>query len=197
VAEGAIQELVTLLARLPGIGERTAARLAFHILSLDASYARALGRILGELHERVQRCELCGNFGSGPRCSICSDARRDAHVLCVVARVQDLIAIERTSRFRGRYHVLHALLAPLDGIGPDKLPVQALIDRIGREGVDEVIVATPLSVDGEATSMYLAQALRATGVRTTRIASGVPHGGDLEFTDQVTLGRAFEGRRDL
>jgi recombination protein RecR len=197
MAEGPIQELVTLLARLPGIGERTATRLAFHVLSLDAGYARALGRVLSELHERVQRCELCGNFGSGTRCSICSDPRRDAHVLCVVARVQDLIAIERTSRFRGRYHVLHALLAPLDGIGPDKLPVQSLIDRIGRDGIDEVIVATPLSVDGEATSMFLAQALRTTGVRTTRIASGVPHGGDLEFTDQVTLGRAFEGRRDL
>jgi recombination protein RecR len=145
----------------------------------------------------VQRCEQCGNFGSGARCNICSDPRRDAHVLCVVARVQDLIAIERSARFSGRYHVLHALLAPLDGVGPDKLPVQALIERIGREGIDEVIVATPLSVDGEATSMYLAQALRATGVRTTRIASGVPHGGDLEFTDQVTLSRAFEGRRDL
>jgi recombination protein RecR len=197
MADGPIQELVALLARLPGVGERTATRLAFHVLSLDAGYARALGRVLNELHERVQRCELCGNFGSGPRCSVCKDAGRDAHVLCVVARVQDLIAIERTARFRGRYHVLHALLAPLDGIGPDKLPVQALIDRIGREGIDEVIVATPLSVDGEATSMFLAQALRATGVRTTRIASGVPHGGDLEFTDQVTLGRAFEGRRDL
>jgi recombination protein RecR len=197
MAEGAIQELITLLARLPGIGERTATRLAFHILSLDVSYSRALGRVLSELHERVQRCELCGNFGSGPRCSICTDPRRDAHVLCVVARVPDLIAIERSARFRGRYHVLHALLAPLDGVGPDKLPVQPLIDRIGREGIDEVIVATPLSVDGEATSMFLAQALRATGVRTTRIASGVPHGGDLEFTDQVTMSRAFEGRRDL
>lgn len=197
MAEGPIQELVSLLARLPGLGERSATRLAFHILSLEPSYARALGRALSELHERVQRCELCGNYGSAARCSICSDPRRDAHVLCVVARVQDLLAIERTARFRGRYHVLHALLAPLDGIGPDKLPVQALIDRIGREGIDEVIVATPLSVDGEATSMYLAQALRATGVRTTRIASGVPHGGDLEFTDQVTLGRAFEGRREL
>jgi len=197
MADGPIQELVTLLARLPGIGERTATRLAFHVLSLDVGYARALGRVLSELHERVTRCELCGNFGSGARCNVCSDARRDPHVLCVVARVQDLIAIERTARFRGRYHVLHALLAPLDGIGPDKLPLQALIDRIGREGIDEVIIATPLSVDGEATSMYLAQALRATGVRTTRIASGVPHGGDLEFTDQITLGRAFEGRRDL
>jgi recombination protein RecR len=197
MAEGPIAELVTLLARLPGVGERTATRLAFHVLSLDKTYAKALGKALDLLHERVLRCEECGNFGAAARCEICSDPRREAHVLCVVARVQDLIAIERTARFRGRYHVLHALLAPLEGIGPDRLPVQALIDRIGREGIDEVIVATPLSVDGEATSMYLAQVLRSTGVRTTRIASGVPHGGDLEFTDQVTLGRAFEGRRDL
>jgi recombination protein RecR len=197
MAEGPIAELVELLARLPGIGERTATRLAFHILGLEPEYARSLGRTLDGIHERVKRCELCGNFGRQQRCAICLDARREQHQLCVVARVQDLIAIERSGRFRGRYHVLHALLAPLEGVGPDQLPLAALIERIGREGVEEVIVATPLSVDGEATSMYLAQALRATGVRTTRIASGVPHGGDLEFTDQVTLGRAFEGRRDL
>jgi recombination protein RecR len=197
MADGPITELVELLARLPGIGERTATRLAFHILGLEPDYARALGRTLADLHERVKRCELCGNFGVSQRCAICLDARREPHQLCVVARVQDLIAIERSGRFRGRYHVLHALLAPLEGVGPDRLPLAALIERIGREGIEEVIVATPLSVDGEATSMYLAQALRATGVRTTRIASGVPHGGDLEFTDQVTLGRAFEGRREL
>jgi recombination protein RecR len=118
-------------------------------------------------------------------------------VLCVVARVQDLMAIERTGTFRGRYHVLHALLAPLEGVGPDQLPAGELIGRIGSEGVEEIIVATPLSVDGEATSMYLAQVLKPTGVRLTRIASGVPHGGDLEFTDQITLGRAFDGRREL
>jgi recombination protein RecR len=197
MAEGPISELVKLLSRLPGIGERTATRLTFHILSLDVAYAKSLAKTLEGLHDRIQRCELCGNFGSQQRCAICLDTRRDAHVLCVVARVQDLLAIERTARFRGRYHVLHALLAPLDGVGPEQLPLQALVDRIGREGIEEVIVATPLSVDGEATSMYLGQVLRATGVRTTRIASGVPHGGDLEFTDQVTLGRAFEGRRDL
>jgi recombination protein RecR len=197
MADGPISELVQLLARLPGVGERTATRLAFHILALDPGYAKGLARTLDVLHERVKRCELCGNFGLQQRCSICLDARREQHVLCVVARVQDLIAIERSGRFRGRYHVLHALLAPLEGVGPEQLPLAALIERIGREGIEEVIVATPLSVDGEATSMYLAQALRATGVRTTRIASGVPHGGDLEFTDQVTLGRAFEGRREL
>jgi len=194
---GAIAELVQLLARLPGIGERTAVRLAFHILSSEPAYAESLGRTLDTLHERIHRCELCGNFGERARCDVCLDPRRDARVVCVVARVQDLIAIERTGTFRGLYHVLHALLAPLDGIGPDRLPVQQLIERIGREGVEEIIIATPLSVDGEATSMYLAQVLKPVGVRITRIASGVPHGGDLEFTDQITLGRAFDGRRDL
>ena len=194
---GPIAELIQLLARLPGIGERTAMRLAFYILSSEPEYARSLGRTLATLHERIHRCELCGNFGERARCDICLDPRRDPHLVCVVARVQDLIAIERSGNFRGRYHVLHALLAPLDGIGPDRLPVQTLIDRIGNDGVEEIIVATPLSVDGEATSMYLAQALRPLGVRITRIASGVPHGGDLEFTDQITLGRAFDGRRDL
>jgi recombination protein RecR len=195
--DGPIAELVSLLARLPGIGERTAMRLAFHILSSDANYASQLGHSLASLHERIHRCEVCGNFGARARCDVCLDPRRDPRVVCVVARVQDLIAIERTGNFRGRYHVLHALLAPLDGIGPDRLPVKALLERVAEEGVEEIIVATPLSVDGEATSLYLAQVLKPAGVRLTRIASGVPHGGDLEFTDQITLGRAFEGRRDL
>jgi recombination protein RecR len=192
-----IAELVQLLARLPGIGERTAARLAFFVLGVDPSYAKSLGAALTTLHERVQRCELCGNYGSRARCEVCLDPRRESRVLCVVARVQDLMAIERSGNFRGRYHVLHGLLAPLEGMGPEQLRAGELVARIGSEGVEEVIVATPLSVDGEATSMYLAQTLKATGVRLTRIASGVPHGGDLEFTDQITLGRAFDGRRDL
>lgn len=197
MAADPITELVELLSRLPGIGERSATRLAFHILVQDPAYAQGLSRTLGTLHERVKRCENCGNFGPGERCAICLDPRRESHSLCVVARVQDLMAIERAGGYRGRYHVLHALLAPLEGLGPDKLPMGELIDRIKREGVTEIIVATPLSVDGEATSMYLAQSLKPHGVRITRIASGVPHGGELEFTDQITLGRAFEGRREL
>ena len=195
--DGAIGELVQLLARLPGVGERTALRLAFYLLNSERAYAVSLGRTLETLHDRVHRCERCGNFGERARCDVCLDPRRDPSLVCVVARVQDLIAIERTGTFRGRYHVLHALLAPLDGIGPERLPVQELVERIGEDGIEEVIVATPLSVDGEATSMYLAQVLRPLGVRLTRIASGVPHGGDLEFTDQITLGRAFDGRREL
>lgn len=195
--EGALGELVQLLARLPGVGERTAMRLAFHILNSDRAYAGELGRALEHLHERVHRCELCGNFGERARCDVCLDPRRDARVVCVVARVQDLLAIERSGNFRGRYHVLHALLAPLEGIGPDRLPTAGLLERVRQGEVEEVIVATPLSVDGEATSMYLAQLLRPLAVRLTRIASGVPHGGDLEFTDQITLSRAFDGRREL
>ena len=197
MAADPITDLVELLSRLPGIGERTATRLAFHVLVSDPNYAASLARTLGTLHERVKRCEICGNFGADERCSICRDQRRDPNVLCIVARVQDLMAIERAGGFRGRYHVLHALLAPLEGLGPDKLPVTELIERIEHEGIREVIVATPLSVDGEATSMYLAQMLKPHGVRITRIASGVPHGGELEFTDQITLGRAFDGRREL
>lgn len=197
MAEGPVQELVQLLSRLPGVGERSAMRLAFHILGEDPGYAASLGQALATLHGRVKRCEICGNYGARERCTICLDPSRDTHVVCVVARVQDLLAIERAGRFPGRYHVLHALLAPLDGIGPERIGVASLVDRIGRDGVEEIILATPLSVDGEATSMFLANTLRPTGVRLTRIASGVPHGGDLEFTDQVTMGRAFDGRREL
>ncbi len=197
MASDPIAELVQLFARLPGIGERTAARLAYFVLGHEPGYAKSLAHALEHLHERVRRCEVCGNYGSRERCDVCLDPRRESRVLCVVARVQDLMAIERTASFRGRYHVLHGLLAPLEGIGPEQLKVNDLIARIGSEGVEEIIVATPLSVDGEATAMYLAQALKPTGVHLTRIASGVPHGGDLEFTDQITLGRAFEGRRDL
>ena len=197
MADDPIAELVRLLSRLPSIGERTATRLAFHILGEPRDYAESLGAALSQLHDRVKRCELCGNYGADARCNVCNDPGRDPSVVCVVARVQELIAIERTASFRGRYHVLHGLLAPLEGVGPDALPVDPLVVRIQDEGIKEVIVATPLSVDGEATSMYLAQALKPHGVRVSRIASGVPHGGELELTDQITLGRAFDGRREL
>lgn len=197
MSRDAITELVSLLSRLPGIGERTAMRLAFHVLAGDPEHARALGESLRTIHERVHRCEQCGNFGDGPRCRICLDTRRDDHLLCVVARVPDLLAIERTSNFRGRYHVLHGLVSPLDGVGPETLPLEALVRRVNEHGVTEVIVATPLHVEGEATALYVREALRGTGASVTRIASGVPHGGELEYTDQVTLGRAFEGRKIL
>ncbi len=192
-----LDELVRLLARLPGIGERTAARLAFHVLAGDAEYAQHLGAALATIHERVRRCEACGNYGDSETCAICADPRRDPTLVCAVARVPDLAAIERSGSFRGRYFVLHGLLAPLDGVGPEQLPMEALLRRVERDGVREVVVATPLSVEGEATALYLAEVLRPHGVRVSRIASGVPHGGELEFTDQVTLGRAFSGRREL
>ena len=199
-----IGELVALLSRLPGIGERTGTRLAHHILATDALYAEALGESLSLIHERVVRCELCANFCAGPTCSVCRDPRRDESLLCVVGRVPDLSAIEKSGSFRGRYHVLHGLLAPLDGVGPDQLPLEGLCDRIHRSHasdddarIEEVVVATPLSVEGEATALYLAQVLRPLGVRISRIASGIPHGGELEYADQVTVGRAFEGRREL
>ena len=192
-----IAELVGLLSRLPGVGERTAARLCYYVLGSPRDYAEALGRTLIELHERVRRCEQCGNYATAAVCAICSDARRDPSVICVVARPPDVAALERGSSFRGRYHVLHALLAPLDGVGPDALALPLLVDRIKTGGVAEVIIATPLSVEGEATALYVAQELRALGVRCTRIASGLPHGGELEYSDQITLARALEGRKDV
>jgi len=190
-------ELVSLLARLPGIGERTATRLAFHILGTDPEYARAMGQAIAHIHERIRRCASCGNYGPEERCAICRDPRRDGSLLCCVARVPDLLAIEQSGSFRGRYHVLHGLLAPLEDMGPADLPLDALVARIEQEGVREVIVATPLNVEGEATALYVAQTLAHKGVRVSRIASGVPHGGELEFTDRVTLGRALAGRRDV
>jgi recombination protein RecR len=192
-----IAELVSLLSRLPGIGERTAARLAFHVLQAPADYAQALGQALCQIHARVRRCERCKNYTTDTLCRICADSARDSRVLCVVARPQDLAAVERGGGFRGRYYVLHALLSPLDGVGPEALDLPPLLARVKAENIAEVIIATPLSVEGEATALYLAQELRPSGVRCTRIASGLPHGGELEYTDQVTLARALDGRREL
>ncbi|MBI2897180.1 MAG: recombination protein RecR [Deltaproteobacteria bacterium] len=195
-----LRQLVRLLGRLPGVGERTAQRLAFFLLRAPRDYVTALGGSISELQERVHPCARCGNYTEEEACAICTDERRDAGVVCVVGTVQDLMAIERTGRFPGRYHVLGALLAPLDGVGPEDLPIPALLERIG-DGVREVVVATPPTVEGEATALYLAQALKGSNrtacVRVTRIASGVQYGGDLEYADQVTLGRALDGRREI
>ena len=196
-ADDPIRQLVVLLSRLPGIGERTATRLAFFILGTDADYASALGNALTHIHERVQTCEKCGNYGATRVCSICEDPEREPQVLCVVARVPDLVAIETSGTFRGRYHVLHKLLAPLDGVGPEDLPLDSLVSRVREEQIQEVIIATPLNVEGESTALYTAEVLEPLGVKVSRIASGVPHGGELEFTDQITLGRALAGRRML
>ncbi len=195
MASDPIAELVALLSRLPGVGERTATRLAFYVLGAEPDYAKALGAALSTVHDRIRRCAVCGNYGADEVCAICRDPRRDPALVCVVSRVPDLHAIERSGTFGGRYHVLHGLIAPLDGVGPSELPLDALAARVASEGVREIIVATPLTVEGEATALYVAEMMKGKPVTVTRIASGVPHGGELEFTDQVTLGRALEGRK--
>lgn len=199
-----LRTLVEHLARLPGVGEKTALRFAMHFVLTDARFVRALGEELLALPDSIRPCARCGFLAEvdpeetgGPTCSICSDSRRDDTLLCVVGRVADLLAIERSGTMRGRYFVLPRLLSPLDGIGPDDIPTGALRDRVREGAIREIIVATPPTVDGEATALFLSRELRDAGARVTRIASGVPHGGDLEFADPITLGRALEGRRPI
>lgn len=198
-----IRRLVSLFSRLPGVGEKTAQRYVLHLLTSDPDVARDLGRELGGLHDELRPCARCGNIAEvvpteePTVCDICKDSRRDPRILCVVGRVHDLLAIERTGAMRGRYFVLGRLLSPLEGIGPEELPLPRLLGRIADEGVTEVIVATPPSVDGEATALLLKRELAGTGVTMTRIASGVPHGGDLEYADPITMGRALAGRQSL
>ena len=195
-----LARVMRLLQRLPGVGEKTAQRFALFLIGEGRDAARELGHELSDLAGRLRPCDRCGNIaevaGEGEAvCRICADSRRDSKLLCVVARVQDLLAIERSGAMRGRYFVLGKLLSPLDGVGPEQLPLPALFCRIENDGVEEVIVATPPSVDGEATALLVARELHHRQVSVSRIASGVPHGGDLEFADQITLGRAIDGRR--
>ena len=191
-----IARLTVLLAKLPGVGEKTAQRLAFHILESPPQYARELAEALSSLEREVRLCSACCNLTAHDPCAICSDPQRDSKVLCVVESVPDLLAIERTREFRGRYHVLHGALSPLDGIGPDQLKLKELLARLHTD-VQEVIVATNPTVEGEATALYLTRLIKPLGVRVTRIAQGVPMGGDLEYADQVTLARALSGRREV
>ena len=190
-----IARLTVLFARLPGVGEKTAQRLAFHVLKSPPEYARDLAEALLALREEVRLCSVCCNLTAQDPCPICQDAQRDAKTICVVESVPDLLAVERTREFRGRYHVLHGALSPLDGVGPDQLKIKELLARLA--GVEEVIVATDPTIEGEATALYLTRLLKPMGVRMTRIAQGVPMGGDLEYADQVTLARALQGRREL
>jgi recombination protein RecR len=201
-----LRRLVKLLARLPGVGEKTAQRYALWLLTADESLSRELGSELATLRDVMGPCSRCGNVaeiadpapgGPATLCDVCKDGKRDAKILCVVARVHDLMAIERAGAMRGRYFVLGRLLSPLEGIGPEDLPLARLADRIREDGVTEVIVATPPSVDGEATALLLKRDIGALGVVISRIASGVPHGGDLEFADPITMGRALAGRQRL
>ena len=196
-----IGKLIRELAKLPGIGEKTATRLAFHVLRAPVEYARDLAQALVEVKEKIRLCEICMNLTESSPCALCSDARRDPRVVCVIATPPDLYAIERTGGFRGRYHVLHGVLSPLDGIGPDDLRLRELLarlsDRDGAARVDELIVATSPNVEGEATALYLAKMVKPLGVRVTRIASGIAVGGELEYADGVTISRALETRREM
>lgn len=195
-----LRKVIVLLSRLPGVGEKTAQRFALQLMT-DPSLAVELGTELAVLRERLRPCQYCGNLaeveGDEAICSICRDPRRDGQLVCVVAKIQDLLAIDRSGAMRGKYFVLGRLLSPLDGVGPAELPLQALDNFLKRNATQEVILATPPSVDGEATALLLGRDLEAKGLKVSRIASGVPHGGDLEFSDQITLGRAIEGRRLL
>lgn len=195
--EGAVQDLIDELGRLPGIGPKGAQRIAFHLLASDEVDVKRLVDALVEVKSKVRFCETCGNVAQSERCRICADPRRDATVICVVEEPKDVVAIERTREFHGRYHVLGGAISPMDGIGPDDLSIAQLFSRLADASISEVIIATDPNLEGEATATYLVRALGSLGVRISRLASGLPVGGDLEYADEITLGRAFEGRRLL
>ena len=189
--------LVQQLSRLPGIGEKTAGRLAFWILRADREYAQALAEAIISMKDETRLCSVCFALTEADPCPICTDPQRSAETICVVEEPPDLLAVERARGFRGRYHVLHGTLAPLDGVGPDELKIQPLLTRLRDGAVREVILATNPNVEGEATALYLAKLIKPLGLRVTRIAHGVPVGGDLEYVDVMTVGRALEGRREM
>lgn len=193
--EGIVQELIDELGRLPGIGPKSAQRIAFHILQTESFDVSRLAEVLADVREKVRFCEVCGNVTEQERCSICRDPRRSAATICVVEEAKDVSAIERTREFKGLYHVLGGAISPIDGIGPDDLRIRQLMQRLADGSVTEVIIATDPNLEGEATASYLSRLLVQPNLRVTRLASGLPVGGDLEYADEVTLGRAFEGRR--
>ena len=193
--EGVVQDLIDELGRLPGIGPKSAQRIAFHLLAADPDDVTRLVSALTEVKDKVRFCEVCGNVAEAERCRICVDPRRDQALICVVEEPKDVVAIERTREFRGRYHVLGAAISPIDGVGPNDLRIRELMTRLADGTVTEVIIATDPNLEGEATATYLARLLGTLGISISRLASGLPVGGDLEYADEVTLGRAFEGRR--
>lgn len=197
VFAGPIQELVDELGRLPGIGPKSAQRIAFHLLEVPSEEALRLASTIVEVKDRIRLCERCFNVGEHELCAICSDGRRDSSIVCVVEDPRDVVAVERTREFHGTYHVLGGALNPIDGVGPDELRVRDLLDRLTPESIAEVILCTNPNLEGEATAMYLARLLGPLGVKVTRIASGLPVGGDLEYADELTLGRALVGRREM
>jgi len=205
---GPVQDLIDELGRLPGVGPKSAQRIAFHLLKLSKDDALRLARSITEVKDRIVFCERCfniaerterpdtmGTAGTGGLCSICNDDNRDPALVCVVEEPRDIVAVEKTREYRGRYHVLQGAISPIEGIGPDQLRVKELLKRLDAEPIKEVILCTNPNVEGEATAMYLANLLKPLGTKVTRIASGLPVGGDLEYADEITLGRAFEGRR--
>jgi len=192
-----VQALIDELGRLPGIGPKSAQRIAFHLLKISPDDANRLGDAIREAKQKVRFCERCFNFADATLCPICADDRRDPTIVCVVEESRDIVAIERTGEFRGRYHVLLGAMSPLEGIGPEQLKIRELLSRITPEGIQEVIVCTNPNTEGEVTAMYLARMLKPLGLKVTRIASGLPVGGDLEYADELTLGRALEGRRTI
>lgn len=195
--EGIVQDLIDELGRLPGVGPKSAQRIAFHILAADPVDVMRLADALREVKQKVRFCSICGNVAEEQECRICRDPRRDLSVLCVVEEPKDVVAIEKTREFRGRYHVLGGAISPIDGIGPDDLRIRELLARLSDGTITEVILATDPNLEGEATATYLARMIAPLGVAVSRLASGLPVGGDLEYADEVTLGRAFEGRRRL
>jgi recombination protein RecR len=195
--EGAIQELIDELGRLPGVGPKSAQRIAFHILQSESVDIQRLVEAIREVKEKVKFCEICGNVSEDVQCRICRDPKRELHAICVVEESKDVQAIEKTREFRGRYHVLGGAISPIEGIGPENLRIKELMTRLADGAVTEVILATDPNLEGEATATYLARLIKPLGLTVTRLASGLPVGGDLEYADEVTLGRAFEGRRTI
>jgi len=193
--EGAIQDLIDELGRLPGVGPKSAQRIAFHLLSAEPTDVERLASTLIRVKNEVRFCRICGNVAEADECRICRDARRDPSIICVVEEPKDVVAVERTREFRGRYHVLGGAISPIDGIGPDDLRVRELLVRLADGTVTELILATDPNLEGEATATYLARLVTPMGITVSRLASGLPVGGDLEYADEVTLGRAFSGRR--
>jgi recombination protein RecR len=192
-----VQVLIDELGRLPGIGPKSAQRIAFHLIKLSPDDAARLARAITDAKTKVRFCERCWNVSEGLECGICADDQRDSRILCVVEEARDIVAIEKTGEFRGRYHVLLGAISPIDGIGPDQLKIKELLARLEPEGIEEVILCTNPNVEGEATALYLARLLKPLDLRVTRLASGLPVGGDLEYADELTLGRALEGRREV
>jgi recombination protein RecR len=194
---GPVQDLIDELGRLPGVGPKSAQRIAFHLLKLPKDDALRLATAIAVVKDRVAFCQTCFNISEGDRCGICNDPRRESTVVCVVEDPRDIVAVEKTGEFKGRYHVLQGAISPIEGIGPDQLRVKELLARVEPEGIEEIILCTNPNIEGEATAMYLGRLLKPLGLKVTRIASGLPVGGDLEYADELTLGRAIEGRRDV